>query len=46
MITWPVTAVVAGQSRLGGTRIRIILDIVLILYYDTCVSDRYLKEIW
>ena len=44
MITWPVTAVVAGQSRLGGTRIRIILNIVLILYYNTCVSDRYLKK--
>ncbi len=31
MITWPVTALVAGQGRLGGTKIRIILNISLIL---------------
>ncbi len=27
MYIWPVTAVVSGQSRLGGTKIRIILNI-------------------
>ena len=46
MITWPETAVVAGQSRLGGTKIGIILNIALILHFDSCVKDRDLKKIW
>ena len=41
----PVTSVMSGQSRLGGTKIRIILNIALILYFDSCVKDRDLKEI-
>ena len=43
MYIWPVTAVVSGQSRLGSTKIRIILNIALILHYDSCVKDRDLK---
>ena len=43
MNIWPVTAVVSGQSRLGGTKIRIILNIALILHYDSCVKDRDLN---
>ncbi len=31
----PVTAVVSGQSRLGGKKIRMILNIALILHYDS-----------
>ena len=44
MNIWSVTAVVSGQSRLGGTKIRIILDIALILHFDYCVKDRDLKK--
>ncbi len=43
MNIWPVTAVVSGQSRLGSTKIRIILNIALILHYVFCVKDRDLK---
>ncbi len=39
-----VTAVVSGQSRLGGTKIRIILDIALILHYDSCIKERDTNE--
>ena len=39
-----VTEVVAGQSRLGGTKIRIILNIALILHFNSCVKDRDLKK--
>ena len=45
MNIWPVTAVVSGQSRLGGTKIRIILNITLILHYDSCVKDRPKKNL-
>ena len=45
MNIWHVTAVVSGQSRLGGTKIRIILNIALILHYDSCVKDRDLKNL-
>ena len=38
MNTWPVTAVVSSQSQLGGTKIRIILNISLILHYVTCLT--------
>ena len=44
MNIWPVTAVVSCQSRLGGTKIREILNISLILHYDSCVKDRDLKK--
>ena len=37
MNIWPVTAVVADQSRLGGIKIKIILNIALNLCYDSCV---------
>ena len=30
----PVTTLVSGQSRLGGTKIRLILNIALILHYE------------
>ena len=40
---WPMTAVVSGQTRLGGTKIRIILNIALILHYDSFVYDRDLN---
>ena len=40
----PVTAVVSGQSRLGDTKIRIILNVALILHYDFYVKDRELKK--
>ena len=33
-----LTAEVPGQSWLGGTKIRIILNIALVLYYISCVS--------
>ena len=45
MNIWPVTALVSGQSWLGGTKIRIILNIALILHFDFCVKDRDLKKI-
>ena len=45
MNIWPVTAVLSGQSRLGGSKIRIILNKALILHYDSCVLDRDLKKI-
>ena len=44
MNIWPVAAVVSGQSRLGGTKIRVILNIALILHFDSCVKDRDLKK--
>ena len=34
MNIWPVMAVLSGQSRLGGTKIRTILNIALISFYD------------
>ncbi len=37
-------AVVSGQSRLVGTKISIILNIALILHYDSCVKDTDLKK--
>ncbi len=37
MNAWPVTDAVAGQSRLHGTKIRIILNITLNLHYMTLV---------
>ena len=30
----PVTTLVSGQSRLGGTKVRLILNIALILHYE------------
>ncbi len=36
MNIWPVASVASGQSRLGGTKIGIILNIALILHYDSC----------
>ncbi len=43
MNIWPMTAVVSGQSQLGSRKIRIILNIALILHYDSCLKDRDLK---
>ncbi len=46
MNIWPVMAVVSGQSRLGGTKNRIILNNTLNLQYVSCVKDRGLKIFW
>ena len=45
MNIWPATALVSGQSRLGVAKIRIILNIALILHFYSCVKDGDLKEI-
>ncbi len=41
----PVKAIVSGQSRLGDTKIRIILNMALILHFDSCVKDTRPKQI-
>ncbi len=43
MIIWSVRALVTRQSQLGSTKIRIILNIALILHYVSYVQDRDLK---
>ncbi len=37
MNIWPDTAVVSGQSQLGGQKIRIILNIALNIHYVSSV---------
>ena len=46
MNIWHETALASGQSRLGGTKIRIILNIALILLYDSFVKKLDIKKIW
>ncbi len=41
MNIWPEKAVVFGESWLGGTKIRIILNIVLILMGESLYTNEY-----